>query len=134
MFSLHEYRNNPTPYKLKDPLHFLQLPCFYIWTPYQASLRYAYKVGRSYPAGIFVSPERIGSVRPNYTFVLGPFFLKVSQYALIIKRHRLRIRRKRISSLGCTSTTGEDVNKLSTGFQTWTPILWKFCGFGPNIF
>jgi hypothetical protein len=36
-FSLHEYRNNPTPYKLKDLLHFLQLPCFYIWTPYQAS-------------------------------------------------------------------------------------------------
>jgi hypothetical protein len=35
-------------------LHFLQLPCFYIWTPYQASLRYAYKVGRSYPAGIFL--------------------------------------------------------------------------------
>ena len=28
---LHEYRNNPTPYKLKDPLRFLQLPCFYIW-------------------------------------------------------------------------------------------------------
>jgi hypothetical protein len=49
-----------TPYKLKDPLHFLQLPCFYIWTPYQASLRYvkkkryAYKVGRSYPPGIFL--------------------------------------------------------------------------------
>jgi hypothetical protein len=38
--------------KLKDPLHFLQLPCFYIWTPYQAFLSYAYKVGRSYPAGI----------------------------------------------------------------------------------
>jgi hypothetical protein len=46
-----DYRNNPTLYKLKDSLHFLQLPCFYIWTPYQASLRYAYKVGRSYPAG-----------------------------------------------------------------------------------
>jgi hypothetical protein len=53
-FSLHEYRNNPTPYKLKDLLHFLQLPCFYIWTPYQAFLSYAYKVGRSYPAGIFL--------------------------------------------------------------------------------
>ena len=52
-FSLHEYRNNPTHYKLKDPLHFLQLPCFYIWSPYQASLRYAYKVGRSYHPGIF---------------------------------------------------------------------------------
>jgi hypothetical protein len=51
--SLHEYKNNPTPYKLKDPLHFLQLSCFYIWTPYQASLSYAYKVGRSYPVGIF---------------------------------------------------------------------------------
>jgi hypothetical protein len=38
--------------KLKDPLNFLQLLCFYIWTPYQASLRYAYKVGRSYPAGM----------------------------------------------------------------------------------
>jgi hypothetical protein len=47
------YMNNPTPYKLKDPLHFLQLPCFYIWTPYQASLRYVYKVGHSYPAEIF---------------------------------------------------------------------------------
>jgi hypothetical protein len=33
-FSLHEYRNNPTPYKLKDLLHFLQLPCFYSWTLY----------------------------------------------------------------------------------------------------
>jgi hypothetical protein len=53
-FSLHEYRNNPTPYKLNDPLHFLQLPCFYFWTPYQAFLSYAYKVGRSYPAGIFL--------------------------------------------------------------------------------
>ena len=30
------------------------LPRFYIWTSYQASLSYAYKVGRSYPAGIFL--------------------------------------------------------------------------------
>ena len=49
-----DVRYNPTPYKLKDPLHFLQLPCFYIWTQYQASLSYANKDGRSYPAGIFL--------------------------------------------------------------------------------
>jgi hypothetical protein len=66
----HEYRNNPTPYKLKDPLHFLQLPCFYIWTPYQASLRYAYKVGRSYPAGIFLG-HTLKSVKDYTLFQHG---------------------------------------------------------------
>ena len=29
----------------------------------------------------------IGSVRPNYTFALGPFALKVGPFALIIKKY-----------------------------------------------
>jgi hypothetical protein len=45
-------------------LHFLQLPCFYIWTPYQAFLSYAYKDGRSYPAGIFLGHSK--SVKDLY--------------------------------------------------------------------
>ena len=51
-FSLYEYRNNPAPYELKDPMHFLQLPCFLYLDPVPSFLSYAYKVGRSYPAGI----------------------------------------------------------------------------------